>query len=77
MILTFLDINIEQPIKIYCDNVGAIFLSHNVKSSARTKHIDIKYHFIREQVDNGTVEIIFIHSEENNADIFTKNVGKL
>ena len=77
MILTFLDIDIEQPIKIYCDNVGAIFLSHNAKSSARTKHIDIKYHCIREQVQNGTVEIIFIRSEENDADIFTKNVGKL
>ena len=76
MILNFLHVEIEQPIKIYCDNVGAIFMSHNAKSGARTKHIDIKYHFIREQVENGTVEIVFVRSEENDADIFTKNVGK-
>ena len=77
MIMQFLKIEIEEPIKIYCDNVGAIFMSHNAKAGARTKHIDIKYHFIREQVENGMVEIVFVRSEENDADIFTKNVGKM
>jgi len=77
MILKFLKIEVDEPVKIYCDNVGAIFMSHNAKAGARTKHIDIKYHFIREQVENGTVEIIFVRSEENDADIFTKNVGKM
>ena len=46
------------------------------RGHVHTKHIDIKYHFIREQVENGTVEIVFVRSEENDADIFTKNVGK-
>ena len=76
MILTFLKIEIEEPVKIYCDNVGAIFMSHNAKLGAQTKHIDIKYHFIREQVENGTVEIVFVRSEENDADIFLKMWGK-
>ena len=42
----------------------------------RTKHIDVKYHFIREHVMDGMVEIVFVQSEENDSDIFTKNVSK-
>ena len=75
-ILSFLGVEIKRPIQVSCDNVGAIFLSHNAKASARTKHIDIQYHFIREHVVDGLVEIVFVRSEENDADIFTKNVGK-
>ena len=75
-VLTFLGVEMKRPIQVNCDNVGAIFLSHNAKASARTKHIDIRYHFIREHVVDGLVEIVFVRSEENDADIFTKNVGK-
>ena len=66
----------ERLIQVNYDNVGAIFLSNNAKACARTKHIDIRYHFIREHVVDGLVEIVFVRSEENDADIFTKNVGK-
>ena len=45
-------------------------------ASARTKHIDVRYHHVREYVIDGVVDIIFVRSEENDADIFTKNVGK-
>ena len=45
--------------------------------SARTKHIDIKYHFIREFIVDGTVEIVFVTSENNDSDIFTKNVSRI
>ena len=76
MILEFLDVEIEKPIKVHCDNVGAIFMSNNAKASARTKHIDVRYHHVREYVIDGVVDIIFVRSEENDADIFTKNVGK-
>jgi hypothetical protein len=51
------------------DNIGAIFLSENRNSGKRTKHIDITYHYIREQIDVGLIE-----SEENLADLFTKNL---
>jgi hypothetical protein len=57
------------------DNVGCIFLAKNKTSGERTKHIDMKYHFIRKQVENGLVEIKFVRSEDNVADIFTKNLG--
>ena len=56
--------------------MGAIFKGNNAKQSVRTKHIDVKYHFIKEHIVDGVVEIVFVPSEENDSDIFTKNVGK-
>ena len=76
MIMEFLGLELERPVTIHCDNVGAIFMGNNAKASLRTKHIDVRYHFIREYIVDGTVEIIFVPSENNDADIFTKNVGK-
>ena len=76
MIMEFLQFKIERPVKVHCDNVGAIFTGNNAKQSVRTKHIDVKYHFIREHVVDGMVEIVFVSSEENDSDIFTKNVSK-
>ena len=76
IILDFLGVEVKRSIQVNCNNVGAIFLSNNTKASARTKHIDIRYHFIREHIIDGVVEIVFVRSEENDADIFTKNVGK-
>ena len=76
MIMEFLGLELERPVKIHCDNVGAIFMGNNAKASLRTKHIDVRYHFIREYIVDGTVEIIFVPSKNNDADIFTKNMGK-
>ena len=49
-------------------------LGHNAKLSQKTKHIDVKYHFVREYVEKGLIKIVFVKSEENDADIWTKNV---
>ena len=57
-----------------CDNVGAIFLSHNAKNSNRTKHVDICAHLVRQYVEDGIIKVIFVRSAENEADTFTKNV---
>ena len=65
----------EMPIIIEMDNAGATFLAGNEHESQRTKHIDIKYHFIRQYIEERTVKINLIKSEENNADVFTKNLG--
>ena len=70
-----MEIKVTLPIIINCDNVGAIYLSNN-NESRRTKHIDIKYHFVREYVDAGVVKIIFVTSKNNKADPFTKNLNK-
>ena len=58
-------------IPIFCDNTNAIAITENPVQHSRTKHIDIKYHFIREHVMNGTVELHFVPSEKQLADIFT------
>ena len=55
----------------------AIFLGYNAKTSARTKHIDIKYHYVREHIVDGKVQIKFVKSEDNRADPYTKNVSKI
>ena len=74
-ILEFLKIKVEFPITVHCDNVGAIFLGYNQKNSQRTKHVDIRHHYVRQYVEDGIVKIIFVKSEENTADAYTKNVS--
>ncbi|GJU98385.1 hypothetical protein Tco_1327656 [Tanacetum coccineum] len=54
------------------DNKSAIALCCNNVQHSRAKHIDVRYHFIREQVENGTVELYFFRTEYQLADIFTK-----
>ena len=48
-------------------------MSKNVSTSSRTKHVDTRYHFVREFVKEGFVKIIFVRSEDNLSDPFTKN----
>ena len=65
----------KMPGIIYEDNEGAIFLAKNQQVGMRTKHIDIKYHFIRELIGRNFLDIRYVRSEDNYADITTKNVG--
>ena len=64
--------SVLNKIPILCDNTSAIAITNNPVQHTRTKHIDIRYHFIREHVMNGTVELFFVPTEEQIADIFTK-----
>ncbi|GJU08877.1 hypothetical protein Tco_1125307 [Tanacetum coccineum] len=57
---------------MYCDNKSAIALYCNNVQHSRSKHIDIRFHFIKEQVENGVVELYFVNTEYQLADIFTK-----
>lgn len=66
-----------SPTTIYCDNQSAIFLAKNPVQHQRSKHIDIRYHFIRSEVQSRAVDIIYIASEENLSDIFTKPVTRI
>jgi len=63
-----------EPLPIAGDNQGAIFLSQNAVVEKRSKHIDIRYHFIRQCVREKKVEIFFIEGSRNPADLFTKNL---
>ncbi|GKD54377.1 retrovirus-related pol polyprotein from transposon TNT 1-94 [Tanacetum coccineum] len=61
-----------NKIPLYCDNKSAIALCCNNVQHSRAKHIDVRYHFIKEQVENGIVELYFVRTEYQLADIFTK-----
>ena len=74
MIITFLGKKINYPIIFCCDNIGAIFLDHNTTTSHRTKHIDTRYHFVCEYVEDNVLKFVFVKSTENQADPYTKNV---
>ncbi|GJV19804.1 hypothetical protein Tco_1368824 [Tanacetum coccineum] len=59
-------------IPLYCDNQSAIALCCNNVQHSRSKHIDIRHHFIKEQVENRVVEVYFVEMIYQLADIFTK-----
>ncbi|GKB37671.1 hypothetical protein Tco_0882613 [Tanacetum coccineum] len=61
-----------NKVPMYYDNKSAIALCGNNVQHSRSKHIDIRYHFIKEQVENGVIELYFVRTEYQLADIFTK-----
>ncbi|GKB15801.1 retrovirus-related pol polyprotein from transposon TNT 1-94 [Tanacetum coccineum] len=61
-----------NKIPLYCDNYSAIALCCNNVQHTWSKHIDIRHHFIREQVEKGVVELYFVMTDYQLADIFTK-----
>ncbi|GJX48015.1 hypothetical protein Tco_0273205 [Tanacetum coccineum] len=65
-----------NKIPMYCDNKSAIALCYNNVQHSRSKHIDIIFHFIKEQVENGVVELYFVNTEYQLVDIFTKALGR-
>lgn len=66
----------NTPMEINCDNQGAITLAKDNKFHSRTKHIDLRYHFIHEAVEDERIKINYISTDENITDIFTKLLAK-
>ena len=66
----------RKRVAINCDNQGSIALSKDNKYHSRTKHIDIRYHFVREAIEDAKIEVNYVPSEENVSDIFTKPLAK-
>ncbi|GKB47877.1 hypothetical protein Tco_0898630 [Tanacetum coccineum] len=65
------DINLDD-IPVLCDNKGVIELSKNPVLHSRTKHIEIRHHFLRDNIQKGNISIEKVSSEDNIADILTK-----
>ncbi|GJY31102.1 hypothetical protein Tco_0414597 [Tanacetum coccineum] len=63
-----------NKIPLYCDSQSAITISCNPVQHSRTKHIHTRYHFIKEQVENGIMELYFVRTEYQLADMFTKTL---
>ncbi|GLT71533.1 hypothetical protein SLA2020_435440 [Shorea laevis] len=71
-LLRELGVFLHHPPTLWCDNVGATYLTANPIFHARTKHIEIDVHFVREKVTNGALVVKFISSKDQLADLFTK-----
>jgi hypothetical protein len=71
---TMTDINVEydEPIPIYCDNISTISISKNLAMHSKTKHIPIKYHFLQEQIVEKKIRVEYVGTKEQVVDIFTK-----
>jgi hypothetical protein len=67
----------SDVIIIYLDNLGAVNLCHNPQFHRRTKHIDIIHHFVRDHIKNQDIEVIYLLSEENIVNVFTKELTRL
>lgn len=65
-------VNISEPIIIFEDNNGCISIANNPTNHKRSKHIDIKYHFSREQIENNVIKLNYIPTGKQLADIMTK-----
>jgi hypothetical protein len=64
-----------EKVPVYCDNEGAVKLVYNPEFHQRTKHIKLKWHWIREQVNEDKIVIKFVGTVNQLADIFTKSLA--
>ncbi len=70
-----LGLHVDRQVVIYCDNLSSIQLARNPVFHARTKHIEVHYHFLREKVLACQIDFIYVSTEDQVADIFTKVLG--
>ncbi|MCO5571614.1 hypothetical protein L7F22_025360 [Adiantum nelumboides] len=75
LLLGDLRIQMQRSVVIHCDNLSSIQLARNPMFHARTEHIEVHYYFIRERVLDGSIDLMFVRSDEQVVDIFTKALG--
>ena len=70
----FAELGITEIPVLHCDSQSAIMLARNPVFHAKTKHIQVKYHFIREVLDSKSIELVKVHTDDNPADLLTKGL---
>jgi hypothetical protein len=70
--LSDIQVEYDEPIPIYCDNTSTISISKNPVMHYKTKHLPIKYHFLREKVSEKNIRVEYVGTKEQVEDIFTK-----
>lgn len=66
-----------KPVNVFCDNRSTLDFSQNQVENSRIKHIDTRYNYARYKVISGMIQLDYIPSNENPADLFTKSLGHL
>jgi hypothetical protein len=74
-LLSEMHVKVKLPIKLYIDNRSTINIAKNNTDHTRTKHIDIRHHAIKEDIKNNMIELVWVPTDQQIADIFTKNLG--
>ncbi|MCO5547056.1 hypothetical protein L7F22_052024 [Adiantum nelumboides] len=75
LLLGDLGIQVQRSVVIHCNNLSSIQLAQNPLFHAMTKHIEVHYHFIRERVLDGSINLTFVRTDEQVVNIFTKALG--
>lgn len=73
-LLAEMKVEVQRPLQLLVDNKSAINLTKNPVSHGRSKHIETRFHFIRDQVNKGNIEVVFCRIEEQAADVLTKSL---
>jgi hypothetical protein len=71
-LLKELGIFLKHPLSLWCDNLSATYLAVNPIFHARTKHIEVDYHFVRERVARKALDVRFVSTHDQLADVLTK-----
>jgi hypothetical protein len=75
-LLNDLHFKVNLPIVVKTDSIGASFMSENASTGFCTWHVDTRYHFVREFIEDGFIKIEFVCSVENDSDLLTKKVNQ-
>lgn len=65
----------QDSVDLWCDSQSAIHLAKNQVHHVRTKHIDVRYHFVRDVIEDGDISLMKVHTSDNPADMLTKVVS--
>ena len=74
MCLTYIKMKVDLPMVVLIDNIGAIEMLDSKTGQCKKKHIDTRFHWIKQYVDENKVKVNYVKSEDNVADILTKNL---
>ena len=73
-VLELLELKVKKPMILEMDNKGAVDLANNWSVGGRTRHVDVRQHFLRKLKEEGIIKVEWMPGELNDANIFTKNV---
>ncbi len=68
-LLQSMKIKVKLPIIVCVDNVGAIFMTKNITTTERSEHVDIRYKFVTENIEDGIIKVICVKSPDTDSDI--------